>query len=189
MAGSRPAGDTPSSTCSVRPHRGANGRLDGELRCLRTVEREVGGVPDALVQIRYSVRQRRGKKQLGLLVRGNRRSHPPQAAALLALPWGPHLRRTVMRHADTVAVPLEERLTRCGRDPSRRGTSEPAQTGLTSLLTQRCRTRAVCNLIAHGAQECDLNEKPSLDLHLVRTHALRLRLLPADCVEKLDRLS
>ncbi len=36
---------------------------DGELRCLRSVEGELGGLPYAVVQIRYSVRQRRGEEQ------------------------------------------------------------------------------------------------------------------------------
>lgn len=35
---------------------------DGELRCLRAIEGEVDGVPYALVQIRYSVRERRGEE-------------------------------------------------------------------------------------------------------------------------------
>jgi hypothetical protein len=36
---------------------------DGELRCLRVIEGSDGGVPWALVQVRYSVRQRRGEEQ------------------------------------------------------------------------------------------------------------------------------
>jgi hypothetical protein len=36
---------------------------DGELRCLRSIEGVVAGVPYALVQVRYSVRQRRGEEQ------------------------------------------------------------------------------------------------------------------------------
>jgi hypothetical protein len=35
---------------------------DGELRCLRSIEGHVDGVPYALVQIRYSVRERRGEE-------------------------------------------------------------------------------------------------------------------------------
>lgn len=35
---------------------------DGELRCLRAIEGGVDGVPYALVQIRYSVRERRGEE-------------------------------------------------------------------------------------------------------------------------------
>lgn len=36
---------------------------DGELQCLRTIEGRVAGLPYALVQVRYSVRQRRGEEQ------------------------------------------------------------------------------------------------------------------------------
>jgi len=36
---------------------------DGELRCLRVIEGSDGGLPWALVQVRYSVRQRRGEEQ------------------------------------------------------------------------------------------------------------------------------
>ena len=35
---------------------------DGELQCLRAIEGDVEGVPYALVQIRYSVRERRGEE-------------------------------------------------------------------------------------------------------------------------------
>lgn len=35
---------------------------DGELQCLRSIEGDVDGVPYALVQIRYSVRERRGEE-------------------------------------------------------------------------------------------------------------------------------
>jgi len=35
---------------------------DGELRCLRAIEGNVDGVPFGLVQIRYSVRERRGEE-------------------------------------------------------------------------------------------------------------------------------
>lgn len=36
---------------------------DGELQCLRLIEGETAGGPWALVQVRYSVRQRRGEEQ------------------------------------------------------------------------------------------------------------------------------
>lgn len=35
---------------------------DGELRCARSIEGSIGGVPYALVQVRYSVRERRGEE-------------------------------------------------------------------------------------------------------------------------------
>lgn len=35
---------------------------DGELRCLRVIEGSDGGAPWALVQVRYSVRERRGEE-------------------------------------------------------------------------------------------------------------------------------
>ncbi|NNU43792.1 hypothetical protein [Ramlibacter montanisoli] len=36
---------------------------DGELQCLRSIEGTIDGMPHALVQLRYSVRQRRGEEQ------------------------------------------------------------------------------------------------------------------------------
>jgi hypothetical protein len=63
---------------------------DGELRCLRFIEGQVDGVPYALVQIRYSVRERRGEEHpdswYEVTVAAVQRVGGAAAGALVAVP-------------------------------------------------------------------------------------------------------
>src|SRR5205085_6165138 len=63
---------------------------DGELRCLRVIEGSDGGLPWALVQVRYSVRERRGEEHPDtwheVTAAALRRPAPTDPPALVSVP-------------------------------------------------------------------------------------------------------